>query len=86
MKQFFDRLFSKTPSFFVVIRNFGLSVTALATFVLTLQSNGVAVPEWIANVFGVYTVCSGATASFEAQLTKICTIRDVDDTEVKVNP
>ena len=62
-----ERLFSKTPKFFRVIRNVALSVVATATLVLTLQAQGVELPNWLKLVFEWEALIGSAVVSCVAQ-------------------
>lgn len=69
IKAIYIRFLSKTPRFFRIIRNFCLSLSATATFIISLKSGGIMIPEWLSDLMNQTTVISGLIASFIAQLT-----------------
>jgi len=68
------RLFSKTPKFQKTIRNFFLTLVSLSTLIITLQTQGTVLPDWlnwITKLFNWYSVFGGAVGAFVAQLSVI---------------
>jgi hypothetical protein len=71
MKELINRLFSKTPKFFRVIRNIALSLIALAFFVKGISSNGFEVPKLLKMIVDFYTINEALLVVLLTQLTKI---------------
>lgn len=69
--EFFARLFSKTPKFQRQVRNILLTISALATFVLSLQGQGVELPTWLNHLFNWYSIFGAGVGALVAQLSVI---------------
>jgi hypothetical protein len=84
MKELIDRLFSKTPKFFRVIRNIALSLIALAFFVKGVSDNGFEVPKLLKMIVDFYTINEALIVVVLSQLTRIW--RDVEGNVVNEKP
>jgi hypothetical protein len=84
MKEVLNRLFSKTPKFFRVIRNIALSLIALAFFVKGISSNGFEVPKLLKMIVDFYTINEALLVVLLTQLTKIW--KDEDGNVVNDKP
>ena len=71
LEELIIRLVSPTPKFQKIIRNTSMSITALATFIIALQAQGVVMPEWLHSMFSWNALFGGAFGAFIAQLSVI---------------
>ena len=74
LNELLARLFSRTPQFQRVVRNFFLTLISLSTLIITLQSQGAVLPDWlnwVTSVFNWYSIFGGTIGAFVAQLSVI---------------
>lgn len=73
-----ERLTSKTPKFFQVIRNVSLTLTAISAIVISMQTAGLKLPEWVSMFFNWYVASSAIVATVISQLTTIWQDKEYD--------
>lgn len=69
LKIVYLRFKSKTPKFFKTIRNVCLLISMLSVFIISLESGGVKLPDWLKDILNNTTIIMGLLISFIAQLT-----------------
>ena len=69
VKIIYLRFKSQTPRFFKTIRNVCLFIAMMSAFIISLESGGVKLPEWLKDILNNTTVVMGLLISFIAQLT-----------------